>query len=213
MSAALQHVESEFDMPQRRHDFVSRLPAEYRSCRFANYRTVTDYQSRVVKELQDAVHLLVDGSALNVVLYGPVGTGKDHLAVALAGCVIERHDSWGGGYLNSQEWFGRIRDAIKDRTPEREIICESSPRGVLVLSDPAPQIDSLERHQVNMLYRLAEMRAANGWPTITTLNVKDSREADAKIGAATFDRLKNRAIVVQCKWKSFRQPLKVIKPR
>lgn len=146
----------------------------------------------------------------NVLLYGPCGTGKDHLALAIVRAQIRAlgHES---SWVFCADWFGRIRDAMDgEQTTERQLIDELSSTRWLILSDPLPPVGNLTPHQATMLFRVMDARAKQRCVTITTINVKDGGEAVARMGASTWDRMKHNAWVIACNWASNRKPLRTV---
>jgi DNA replication protein DnaC len=141
----------------------------------------------------------------SLILHGPVGTGKDHLAIAACRSLSLRH-GYRVGFLAVQDWFGRIRDAMDDNESERSIIGEASSPDVLVISDPLPPFGNLTQHQATMFYRLVERRSSLRRHNIVTINVRDDSEAYERLGAPTWNRLIEDALMIHCNWPSHRQP-------
>ncbi len=141
----------------------------------------------------------------SLILHGPVGTGKDHLGIAACRGLCLTH-GYKVGFLAVQDWFGRIRDAMDDNESERDILREVSAPDVLLISDPLPPFGSLTQHQATMFYRLVERRSSLRKHNIVTINVRDDDEAYERLGAPTWNRLIEDALVVHCYWPSHRQP-------
>lgn len=146
-----------------------------------------------------------------IVFYGPSGCGKDHLAMAVCREAIVRH-RLECERVNGSEWFGEIRDSMDSERPstEKRIIERMCEPDFLLVSDPLPPVGALSQHQATMLYRAVESRYFHGKPTIVTINVKDGREAEDRMGMATWDRLKDGAWVIACNWPSYRKPARII---
>jgi DNA replication protein DnaC len=192
-------------------EFLVSVGNLHSSCRLANYECRSPQQKKVfeaVSEYADTMPERLDNRE-GIVLFGPVGTGKDHLAVALGGRAVEKYGHrvrW----LNGQDWFGQVRDAIDGDLAERTLMAEISLPDILILSDPVPPIGNLTQHQATMLYRLFEARDARGRVTWVTINVMDDKEADERLGVPTWDRICDRSWKMFCNWKSHRKPAKVI---
>ncbi|WP_425619088.1 ATP-binding protein [Anatilimnocola sp. NA78] len=188
--------------------------ARYRRCRLDNFQTTTPYQRQVVDTIREYGSGILERreNREGLVLFGPVGTGKDHLAYALAMHVARQGLSV--KWINGQNWFGKIRDAMDSESSRSEssIIGEVVTPEFVIISDPLPPFGDLTQHQATMLYRLVEARYAAGKLTATTLNVADDAEADCRLGAATWDRLCHGAWKVFCSWRSFRKPARVVQP-
>lgn len=181
----------------------------YAGCSLETFKTPTAHHKKVaaaVAEYRDTLRERFRESE-GLVLYGPVGTGKDHLAYAVASHAAKNISV---RWMNGQEWFGQVRDAMDSNRSEEAIIFSIKTPGLLVISDPLPPVGDLTQHQATMLYRAIESRYADGKLTITTINVADDDEADKRMGAATWDRLCHGAWKIHCKWPSYRKPAKQI---
>lgn len=187
----------------------------YANCTLENFRVSGPAQRKVVKAIGEYIDLLRDAwESTGLVLFGKVGTGKDHLAFAVAKVAVEqigKRVAW----VNGQNWFGALRDNIDRDTPEAKLINELAAPDLLVLSDPLPPAmgkgDELTPYQASMLYRLIDARYSRGQITIVTLNVLDDDEADRRLGTPTWDRLNHGSWKVYCGWESHRKPAKEFK--
>lgn len=187
-------------------DLLADVGDRYSECRLANFVATTPLQQRVVASLTAYCKSITIRHAKRegLVLYGPVGTGKDHLAFAVARAAVLAGLSV--KWLNGQDWYGQVRDAMDGDTSEATLIRRIASRDFAVISDPLPPIGNLTQHQATMLYRAVEARYAAGKPTIVTVNVADDNEADMRLGAPTWDRLCHGAGKVKCEWASYRKP-------
>lgn len=179
----------------------------YAGCTFDNFTTSTPYQKKVllaVREYAAEIRIRFERRE-SLLLYGPVGTGKDHLAMGVMRAAIgaDMTVRW----LYVQDWFGDVRDAMDNETNEADMIRRLVNPDWLVLSDPVPPIEGLTKHQATMLYRVVKERYARRRPTITTVNVANDDEADSKLGTATWDRLSASAWKIFCNWDTHRKPV------
>ncbi len=192
---------------QNLHEFMGSIGKEHAGCRLANFKTVKPSQKAAVEALEEYASTMSERlkNREGVVLFGPVGTGKDHLAISLAGIAVESHGKR-AKLVNVQDWFGDIRDGMDTDRQERSLIRELAEPDVLILSDPLPPVGALSQHMATMLYRLVENRDSRGVGTWVTVNVATDQEADERFGAATWDRICHRAWKIHCNWPSYRKP-------
>lgn len=153
---------------------------------------------------KDIEHAVKDGRGL--ILYGTVGTGKDHLLAALlyqaaaAGFAC----SWVAGL----ELFGKVRDTFDNGKTEETALGPHIAPDVLGISDPILPTNEPGRPQAwrtETLYRVLDRRYREVKPTWVTINAENEDDAKARLGAPIFDRLKDNADMIPCFWPSFRQ--------
>jgi DNA replication protein DnaC len=193
---------------RKRHlaEFRESAPHSLASATLATYQAASPIQKEVIKRLKEYLARSVLDEPQNLVFFGPVGTGKDHLAVAVAAEEINGGSSvvW----LNVQDWFGSLRDRIGEEdsvSEHREILRLASP-DILVLSEVLPPFGSAGQYMATMLYRVVEKRTAEGSRTFATLNAATDAEAAERMGRPTWDRLCDNAGKIFCNWPSYRAP-------
>lgn len=146
-----------------------------------------------------------------VLLFGPKGTGKDHLAMAICREVI-RYDlrvKW----QNGMDMFGDIRDLMDgDGDSEKQFIDRLVRPDVLYISDPLPPIGKLTEFQAAMLFRILDGRYSRRKPIICTLNVASGLEAEQRMGPQNADRLRDNSLPLFCNWPSYRTPAREVIP-
>lgn len=197
----------------RLRSLIAEMGTVYGEAKFANYDAPTPYQQTVLEAVKEYSDTFPDRRKRgdNLVLYGPVGTGKDHLAAAVCKQAILQHGMT-VRFCKGQDWFGNLRDGISDEKSEFTLLAPLKDPDLVVISDPLPPFGNLTQHQATMLYRAVEHRAANGKPTLLTINVADESEADARMGVPVWDRLKQSALLIYMAWASHRQPTRHIRP-
>jgi len=163
-----------------------------------------DEQRKVVRSVQVVASQLEEFVKLGcgLVLYGPVGTGKDHLLAWLLWEAAERGIVC--RWINGLDFFGTIRDRMKEEQPERQVLNELLAPDVLGISDPIPPGRAPTDWNIEVLFRLVDRRYRACKSTWITMNVATTKEADELLSAQVFDRLRDGATVLPCFWPSYR---------
>jgi len=193
----------------------SQAGSRAKTWRFRNFIPNSEYQAKVKKKVIEWMLTFKDRQLTNesLVLYGPVGTGKDHLAFSAAGEAVFNH-YLSCEFVNGRELFATLRATMtKDAVEKDKEILEYYIRpDLLVLSDPIPPIGEITRYEADSLYMLINSRYMRRKLTIATLNVANDEEADLKLGAPTWDRLCHGSWKIFCCWESHRKPALELKP-
>src|SRR5262245_5890875 len=113
--------------------------------------------------------------ARGIVLYGTVGTGKDHLLAALLYAVADAGLS--ASWVNGQEVYSRFRDAMDSKKSEESIMAGFTSPQVLGISDPIPPV--IDPHKptawrTELLFRVIDRRYRDCRPTWMTVNAQDT---------------------------------------
>lgn len=176
-----------------------RMGTRYAECSFESFRCERPEQTAVLERLRgyDWLH------RPNVLLFGPKGTGKDHLLTALVRQAGE--GDLGVEWRNGLDLFGEWRALVGSEESEREAVAALVSCDVLALSDPLPPSGTLSEWQQQMLARVVDGRYRRLAPTWVTLNVTGKQEFDERLGPLIADRLRDGAVTCFCNWPSFRK--------
>lgn len=174
----------------------------------AEYEIYHDNQKPIHKQVMGILGTLPQhiAAARNIVFYGGAGTGKDHMMAALlyAAAKLGFDCEW----RNVQTLNEAARDRMKNDLPERELLEALARPKVLGLSDPIPPVGKPSEWNINLLYRILDVRARECRPTWVTLNVTDSKSAVADmkslLSVPVFDRFQEAADMLPCFWPSWR---------
>lgn len=189
---------------------VQAIGSRYSECRVQNFvlsddREVLARQERVVASLTAYGENVEENvrAGRGIVLFGSVGTGKDHLTVGLmfAACRAGFSVMW----VNGMDLFGEMRDSIDRDESEQRLLGKYVTPDVLVISDPLPPWGPLTQFQAGFLFRLIDRRYRNRKPIWVTANFADRKSAEEKLGAQLLDRLKDGALALHCDWPSHRR--------
>lgn len=144
---------------------------------------------------------IADGKGL--VLFGSVGTGKDHLAASLLYTAVLA--GFTATWYSCQSLFGESRDRIGKGQDEQSLVARLVTPDVLCLSDLIPARGELSSWNTNLLYRLIDARNRNLKPTWATINAANEEEIKRDLTVPVWDRLREAALVLPCFWESYRK--------
>lgn len=184
--------------------FVDVRGSRYADCRLETFDTSSPKQAAAVKALKEYRDTLADRLAdgEGVVLFGPKGTGKDHLLVALCPVLFAmgKRVVW----QNGMDLFGEMRDRMDSGESERALVARLVYPDVLYLSDPVPPIGSLSEFQASMMFRILDGRYSRRKATWCSVNVSKGSELEERMGPQNVDRLRDGALSIHCDWPSYR---------
>jgi DNA replication protein DnaC len=178
----------------------------YVECSLDDYQIYDPDQRQVlarVKQLGARIKDSVRGGE-NLIFYGPCGTGKDHLAIALL--YLAARQGLLGEIWRAQPLIQHLTgksldmDEIMDRVGEAYFASQ-----VVLLSDVVEPDGELHAFILSKLLGVIEKRYADKKAVWLTANVTDEAELKAKLGTRIFDRLTEDCQFFHCDWESFRQ--------
>lgn len=185
--------------------FLAGRGSRYAECRLGNFRCESEEQHKAIATLREFVGNIREEvkAGTNVVLFGPKGTGKDHLLAALVRNAI-RFDVF-PQWINGMDLFGDIRDRMDSGLSEREYVQSLIRPDVLYISDPLPPSGTLTEFQQAIVFRVLDGRYSRRRPVWVSVNVAGGGELEQRMGAQNADRLRDGALAIYCNWPSYRK--------
>lgn len=177
----------------------ARIGRRYQACSLENfkqelnpeaYRAVLKYVKSIKKNIE---------SGLGLVLCGPVGTGKTHLAVAVLKEAI--HAGYSGLFQTIPELMYRWNATYSTEATEEELFQTLRDVRVLVLDDVGK--GKWTEKVAERLYAIINARYNELNPTIITSNLTGNN-LRKYVGDAIADRLHESCLFVEFKGESYR---------
>lgn len=177
------------------------IPDRYLAARLENYDPPNHEATQILnicQALAKAPELLADR---NLLFVGTVGTGKDHLAIALL-----KHAAAAGitaEWRSAKALYTELADAYRADITHAQIYATTGRPRILCLSDPIEPRNWTEA-KADQLAKIIANRYDNGRATWITANLPNHNQAIDLAGRETWDRLMERATVLRCAWDSHR---------
>lgn len=188
------------------------IAPRFAQCGFDNFDATTDDQRRALERCReyadDFTAMREHGTCL--ILRGAPGTGKNHLATAIARSVLAR----GCTVLNAtaHEIIGRVREGWgrvegAPRLSEREVIAEFAALDLLIIDEVGRAYRSRDGADSIELFNVIDARYRRLAPTLVISNL-DREGIRAALGAAAYDRLREGGgKLANFDWSSHRGPV------
>lgn len=181
----------------------SGLNAHFLSCSFENYQVERADQRKALEVAKRFVEKFVELSAVGkgFLFIGTPGTGKNHLAAAIANALMARHHSV--VLLSVMDLFSRVRESYNDRSlTEERLIAEFMRPELLIIDEIGLQRGSVD--EMLWLTRIIDKRLYGHKSTGFITNL-DTAELQKVLGERAYERLLDAATVaVTFNWPSYR---------
>lgn len=187
-------------------DRLGRSRRRYVDCALANYVVYDDRQKPVLGTVQDYLDMMpgVLGAGGNLLFWGSVGTGKDHL---LASLLREVHERYGYPFRwhTGVDFSSLFREAIDGPSyASARLTDDLSRAALLVISDVIPPSRRVTDYQKEMLYEVVDRRYCAGRPTWMSCNGRTEADIENCLSAPILDRIRDGGSLIRCQWPSYR---------
>jgi DNA replication protein DnaC len=182
------------------------ISARHQGCDFASFIVETPAQQAVLDTCRDYAEHFSQAAATGagLIFSGPVGTGKNHLATAIARTVLEMGRSV--LQVTAYEMILRLRQTWKkdDTGPsEAAIIRQFGAADLLIIDEVGKQFGSKGGDEVQ-LFAVINRRYLDMKPTIVMSN-ESAQGIERYMGIAAFDRLCERGLLLEFDGPSHRR--------
>lgn len=202
---ALERKQADSDRVHNWKVFIEQRGERYAYCTLENYTVSSQQQEHAVGQVREYIANISEriATGVNLILFGPKGTGKDHLLAAAAREAI-RND-FTVLWRNGMDLFGDVRDLFDRQMSEKAFVDKLVRPSVLYISDPLPPVGKLTEFQMTMLFRLLDARYSRNRSVWCSVNVSGPGEAEERLAPQNVDRLRDGALAIYCNWESFRR--------
>jgi DNA replication protein DnaC len=168
---------------------LATIPPRFTNCTFEDYVPRTTKQRAALEALKafGADYSNMYEAGASIILWGPVGVGKTHLACALANTLISAGNS-SIRYRQTPEVLREIKDCWRrdSQTSEARVLQSLCSLNLLILDEVGVQFGSdTER---NILTEIIDVRYRNRKPTVIITNL-DRKGQEDFLGLRAVDRL------------------------
>lgn len=208
--------EQEFQARQMAHwaRVQNQIGPRYARCRLDNFAMYEDRESAkrqffMLERVKDFCANMSDNikAGANMILFGPKGTGKDHILAAcmhVAALECQQSVHW----VNGLDFYGGVRDLIGSGEKESSFIERFVRPDVLAISDPVPPSgETLKDFQQQMLFRIVDERYRQTGPIWITVNAEGRDDLERRMGGNIADRLIHSSLSLFFDWPTYRRPL------
>ena len=187
------------------------MPAKYKRRTFDAFKvnSENDYAFRVSKAYADRFEEIRTHEQNGLIISGPVGTGKTHLAASVANALLNVGQKV--ICMPSIDLLAAIRATYKENGNDEEIINEFKTADLLIIDDLGKE--KATEWSVQMIYSIVNSRYENEKPMIITTNytpdelvarLAPAGSPDTITAHATVDRLNEVCIEVKTTGESWR---------
>lgn len=178
---------------------------EHQHCSFENYTCSNEGQQRAKRIAQAYANRFgeMQRDCRSMVFYGTTGTGKNHLASAIANQLLQK----GRSVVVTKviDLMSRFRAAYRrdSTTTEADLVHSFTKLDLLVIDEVGMSHGSTD--EVVQLNRIIDERTNHGVPTIILTNLSPDQLTQT-LGARVMDRLTaHKGVMMEFNWESYRR--------
>lgn len=189
----------------------SGIPKKYSSAQLSCLESVSgnknekaiQYASRYIAAFEN-----IRDEGVSMIFFGSPGTGKTHIACAVAIEIIKQ--GFSAKYITAFDLLNEISDCFRTKEPVNDVVKDYLHSDLLVIDEIGIQYG--KDHDSIWLYKIINSRYVNNRPTIIISNLSQE-DLEAFLGTPTYDRLQEgKGTAIPFYWESHRkkQALKLV---
>lgn len=186
---------------ERKLDYVG-IPHRFRGKVFSTYVADTSSKKKALETSKAFADDFQDHfeRGTTAIFSGTPGTGKSHLALAIAAQIMDRYTAF---YINALDAIRMVRDTWRKDSArsESEVLKTFGEIDLLIIDEVGNQYGT-EGEQV-IMFDIINRRYRDMMPTILIANL-GQKGLKEYLGDRSFDRLREGGIWVAFDWESFR---------
>jgi len=191
------HAASVNQMVREKHFEGAKLPGRHANSGFKEYITTNDGQKHAKAQCVKFTKDFLEGITRNLIMVGRTGTGKTHLACAVARNVLEARKY--ARYVTSEDMANEIANAWKKADDnEANAIWRYTDYDLLILDEYG--LHDRHENRLQLVHKVLYARYDAGKPTMLISNMtKDDLATD--LGDRLWSRFQHDGLaVVECNW-------------
>lgn len=184
-------------MVRNKHFAGARLPPRYNDSGFGNYKALNNGQKNAKAQCASFTKDLIDDVVRNLIMVGRIGTGKTHLACAVARNVLDNRKY--ARYITSADMANEIAKAWKITDDSEEYVIQRFTDYDLLIIDEYGLHDRHE-NRLELVHKVLYSRYDEGKATMLISNLTlDELQKD--LGDRLWSRFQHDGLtLVECNW-------------
>lgn len=184
----------------------SGISSEFRNKTFDNFNYSRDVQVmdayRIASNYARDFECIEKGRNNSIMFMGQVGSGKTHLSLAIANCLMDR--GVGILYMGYRDSVVRIKQNVMDQVYYHREMNRYKNCRVLLVDDLFK--GSITGSDVNIIFEIVNHRYFNGLPVIVSSEkcVSEILEIDEGVGSRLVEMCKERRVEIKGKMLNYR---------
>ncbi len=166
----------------------SGIPRKYKSFRFKTFVPENHFQLRALKACKEFFYSF-PFTDRGIVLFGPPGTGKTHLAVATLKNVI-KYKGLSGLFVDFRELLFNLKTSFSGKSETSEILDSVKQVPLLVLDDVG--VEKNTDWAKDVLGEIINFRYSHGLPLIMTTNLQFGLYSENSFASKFEERTESR---------------------